>query len=58
MGGAETRQTVVGNNSNRVFTRSEANEFEKFLDDKYGTGTPINWVDAKIKEPVNWGSTK
>ena len=58
MGGADTRETVLEQNRNRVFSRSEANEFEKFLDNRYGTGTPINWVDVKTKQPVNWSDSK
>jgi len=54
MGGADTREDIIRRNSKKTFTHHEASVFERYLDDRFGTSIPVNWVDAKTRQPVNF----
>lgn len=52
----ETTRDLIRNAQGRVFTFNEAIDFMKLLDTMpTGTGSSLQWVDAKTKKPVAIG---
>jgi len=47
-----TREQFIRNNSHKKFMLIEACEFDKFLDNRFGTGHSPNWIDANTGNSV------